>query len=216
MAKINSAPTPAPAPVPTLDPVMKSKGKMEKSSSKKAEKKGVDVAVAVADVDADADMDADMDMDAVPESEISKKLTEYSTMLQINSAYVSRIKVVYRQLERLIAKQQKSNMKALIKKSKRLHKPSGFNKPSLISDEMAAFIGREKGTYISRIEAAKHLTNYIRDNNLKDPTNGRIIRADAKLSSLLQITAADDVHFFNLQKYMKHHFIKASPSDDQM
>jgi chromatin remodeling complex protein RSC6 len=159
-------------------------------------------------VNVDVDVEDDADTDVVPESEISKKLTEYSTMLHINSAYVSRMKVVYRQLERLIAKQQKSNMKALIKKSKRLHKPSGFNKPSLISDEMASFIGHEKGTYISRIEAAKYLTNYIRDNNLKDPVNGRIIRADTKLSNLLQITEADDVHFFNLQKYMKHHFIK--------
>ena len=179
----------------------KSKGAVAEKGLKK---KALPVAVAVA-VDADVD---DADVDVVPESEISKKLTEYSTMLHINSAYVSRMKVVYRQLERLIAKQQKSNMKALIKKSKRLHKPSGFNKPSLISDEMASFIGREKGTYISRIEAAKYLTNYIRDNNLKDAVNGRIIRADAKLSKLLQITEADDVHFFNLQKYMKHHFIK--------
>jgi SWIB/MDM2 domain len=70
---------------------------------------------------------------------------------------------------------------------------------------MAEFIGRERGTYISRIKAAKYLTNYIRDNSLKDTVNGRIIRADAKLSKLLQITEVDDVHFLNLQKYMKHH-----------
>ena len=163
---------------------------------------------------ADSHADADADADAVPESEISKKMAEYSSMLHINSAYVSRMKVVYRQLERLIAKQQKSNMKALIKKSKRMHKPSGFNKPSLISDELANFIGRDNGTYISRIEAAKYLTNYIRDNELKDEVNGRIIRADEKLSKLLRVTAEDDVHFFNLQKYMKHHFIKTAPGSD--
>lgn len=205
MTKLDSV-----APVVKKEKKGKSKGPVDAvaGASEVAVAAVAAVAVAIAASDADADADAD----AVPESEISKKLAEYSTMLQINSAYVSRMKVVYRQLERLITKQQKSNMKALIKKSKRMHKPSGFNKPSLISDELADFVQRDRGTYISRIEAAKYLTNYIRDNELKDEVNGRIIRADAKLSKLLQITEADDVHFFNLQKYMKHHFIKTAPA----
>jgi glycosyltransferase involved in cell wall biosynthesis len=48
----------------------------------------------------------------------------------------------------------------------------------------------------------------IREKGLQDKENGRKIHPDASLSKLLALTAADELTYFNLQRYMKHHFIK--------
>ena len=84
--------------------------------------------------------------------------------------------------------------------------PSGFVKPTLISKELATFLGKEVGTEMARTEVTKYLTKYIKDHQLQDPANKRIINCDAQLSGLLNVTPSDEVTYFNLQRYMKPHF----------
>jgi chromatin remodeling complex protein RSC6 len=48
-------------------------------------------------------------------------------------------------------------------------------------------------------------------NKLQDEKNGRQINADAKLSALLKLQTGDSLTYFNLQRFMKHHFVKATP-----
>jgi hypothetical protein len=86
--------------------------------------------------------------------------------------------------------------------------PSGFVKPTLISDELAEFIGKPIGTEMCRYEVSKIMNTYINDNGLKDSENGRKINPDEKLRNLLRLKEEDELTYFNLQKYMKHHFIK--------
>lgn len=88
-------------------------------------------------------------------------------------------------------------------------KPSGFVKPTLISSELATFLGKPKGTEMARTEVTREINQYVRDNNLKDPENGRRILADNKLRKLLKMSKSDELTYFNLQRYMKHHFAKA-------
>ena len=86
--------------------------------------------------------------------------------------------------------------------------PSGFAKPALISNELCDFLGQPNGTEMARTEVTKHLTAYIKSNNLQDNANKRRINPDAKLSKLLNVGPNDEVTYFNLQKYMKVHFPK--------
>ena len=51
--------------------------------------------------------------------------------------------------------------------------------------------------------------NYIRQHSLQDKSNGRKINADKKLSTLLNLKKDDELTYFNLQKFMSHHFAKA-------
>jgi upstream activation factor subunit UAF30 len=81
----------------------------------------------------------------------------------------------------------------------------GFNKPMLISDELASFLGKTKGTEMARTEVTREINAYIRANSLQDKSNGRNINADRKLSTLLK-TADEKLTYFNLQRYMNHHF----------
>lgn len=86
---------------------------------------------------------------------------------------------------------------------------SGITKPTKISDELAAFLGKERGSEMSRTEVTRELNVYITAHNLKKPENKRFIQCDAKLAALLNLNGDDVLTFFNLQKYMKHHFAKA-------
>jgi chromatin remodeling complex protein RSC6 len=87
--------------------------------------------------------------------------------------------------------------------------PSGFVKPTLISDELASFLGKTKGTEMARTEVTREINAYIRANQLQDKTNGRRINADTKLSSLLKLNSGEELTYFNLQRYMSPHFAKS-------
>lgn len=84
--------------------------------------------------------------------------------------------------------------------------PSGITKPTNVSDAMCEFMGKPKGSLIARTEVTKFITNYIKEKNLKDATVKRHINPDAALRKLLNVPAADQLTYFNLQKYMTSHF----------
>jgi chromatin remodeling complex protein RSC6 len=85
--------------------------------------------------------------------------------------------------------------------------PSGFIQPIRISNELAKFLGKPVGTKIARTDISRLINSYIQTNKLQDPQNGRIINPDSKLRSLLNLGKDDEVTYFNLQRYMKHHFL---------
>ena len=75
--------------------------------------------------------------------------------------------------------------------------------------KVAEFLGKTIGTEMARTEVSKEINAYIRANNLQRPDNGRFIVPDDKLTSLLKVGVDDELSYFNLQRYMKPHFIKA-------
>jgi len=122
------------------------------------------------------------------------------------------MKTDYKVLEKSVSRELKNASKS--KRSKKApnpnRQPSGFVKPSVISDELIKFLGKEAGTMMSRVEVSKEITAYIEKNGLKDKENGRQINPDAKLTKLLQIGAGEVLTYFNLQRYLKIHFVKAA------
>ena len=98
----------------------------------------------------------------------------------------------------------------ILKKEKRKcnRAPSGFCKPTYISNELAIFLGKSIGTEMSRVDVSREICCYIRVNNLQDKVNGRKINCDAKLRNLLRLNATDELTYFNLQKFMNIHFKK--------
>jgi chromatin remodeling complex protein RSC6 len=146
-------------------------------------------------------------------SSITTRMTEFNAKLQQIASFLSAMKVDFKTLEKLVAREMKIAQKASSRKRKTTgnRKPSGFVKPTLISDELAAFLGKANGIEMARTDVSREINAYIQANSLKDKTNGRKIHPDAKLAALLKfpVNSDDELTYFNLQRYMKHHFVKA-------
>ena len=119
-------------------------------------------------------------------------------------------------LEKSTRKLEKELEKKSKKKSKTARAPSGFAKTSKISKELCAFLNKPVNTEMARTEVTKHLCNYIKQNSLQNPSNKKQIQPDTSLASLLGPLQPEDKEkgytYFNLQKYVKHHFPKSSKS----
>ena len=91
--------------------------------------------------------------------------------------------------------------------------PSGFAKPTEISKALAKFLGEKEGTLLARTDVTKKITAYIKQHDLQNPSNKREILPDAPLKKLLALNdKSESLTFFNLQRFMKPHFLKATPS----
>ena len=113
------------------------------------------------------------------------------------------------EMRKAIAREDKTK-----NKSKRQNrKPSGFAKPSALTEDMTQFLGLDKDVEIARNEVTKLINKYIVDNDLRNEEDKRKIQPDKKLATLLNfdVNGDEQLSYFNLQKYIKHHFVKTEP-----
>ena len=143
------------------------------------------------------------------EISVSVGFTEFIGKFQSLISQFNSLKTELKVLERKTLKQvkivEKLNNK---KKRKGVRAPSGFVKPSPISDELAAFLGKPNGTEMARTDVTREINKYIRANNLQDKDNGRQINPDKELCTLLKIDNEIVLTYFNLQRFMGPHFPK--------
>jgi len=146
------------------------------------------------------------------EAPLAEQSVEFLAKLQQLSVMISTLKSEYRALEKKWSREVKSAQKVSSKRKRKAgnRAPSGFVKPTKISDELASFLGKEKGTEMARTEVTRDINKYIRTNNLQDKENGRKINPDTKLAALLKLKKTDELTYFNLQRYMSPHFAKAT------
>ena len=147
-------------------------------------------------------------------------LTAVDAKIQQVASILSSLKNDSKALRKQIAQDKKVAEKLAKKSSKKKRvvaegeeaKPrnSGFMRPVRISDELASFLGKANGTVMGRQAANDEIRQYVSAHNLKETEKGkgRNINPDAKLSALLKLPANEQLTYFNLQKYMKPHFIK--------
>lgn len=147
---------------------------------------------------------------------LTEDFTAFMAKLQQVTSMLSTLRTEFRQLEKKATRELKAAQKASAKRKRKAgnRSPSGFVKPTLISNELAAFLGKDKGTEMARTEVTREINAYIRANNLQDKSNGRKINADKQLSTLLKLQKGDELTYFNLQKYMSPHFAKAKKAAD--
>jgi len=85
-------------------------------------------------------------------------------------------------------------------------KPSVFTKPQKITDALCVFLGKPKGTEMSRSDVTRGIMDYVKKNGLNAK---QVINPDAALRKLLSVTEAENVTILNLQRYLKGHYVKA-------
>ena len=184
---------PPPAPVAPVTP---------------AKEKKVKAPVVVAAV-ADQVVVVDPAVDA--EAALVDQSVEFIAKLQQLGALISSLKTEYKSLEKKWVRELKSAQKLNSKRKRKAgnRAPSGFVKPTKISDELAKFLEKPTGCEMARTEVTRDINKYIRTNNLQDKDNGRKINPDTKLATLLKLKKTDELTYFNLQRYMSPHFAKA-------
>ena len=81
-----------------------------------------------------------------------------------------------------------------------------FERPVQVTTELCHFLAKPVGTLMSRSEVTKGVNNYVKEKNLK---NKHDITPDASLKKLLAIPEGDSLTYFNLQRYLNRHYVKA-------
>ena len=152
----------------------------------------------------------DADATETVDASLFEQFNVFMGKLQAVGAQFNSLKTEFRALEKRTTKDFKVALKASAKGKRRSgnREPSGFVKPTEISAELATFLKKPEGTLMARTEVTKEINAYIRANNLQDKDNGRHIIPDAPLTKLLKIGKTDELTYFNLQKFMSHHFPK--------
>lgn len=204
-APATSAPAAAPVAV---------EGSTSVPKVKKVKKEAAPVTADAAPVQTTAPVDAAVTSDepvADVESAVNKQSVEFSTKLQQLFTMITALRSEYRSLEKAWTRDIKVAQKQSSKRKRKTgtRSPSGFVKPTKISDELATFLDKPSGTEMARTDVTRHINEYIRNNKLQDKENGRKIHPDSKLAKLLKVTPSDELTYFNLQKYMSPHFAKS-------
>ena len=137
---------------------------------------------------------------------------QFSGVLQTLAGFRTQVTALQgeiRGIEKTVRKKMKELHKEAAKhKHKGNRKPSGFAKPTKISDKLCAFMNKEKGAEVARTEVTQYIISYIAEQNLQDPQNRKKIRPNKALKELLGVEAEVEVTYFNIQKYMNQHFHK--------
>jgi len=199
--KASEAPAPVVAAAAPATPAKEVKEKKPKAAAAAA------AAVAAAPVDAAVDAAAPAD----GEAPLADQSVEFLAKLQQLGTLISSLKAEYRALEKKWTRELKSANKQSSKRKRKAgnRAPSGFVKPTRISDELAKFLEKPTGCEMARTEVTRDINKYIRTNNLQDKENGRKINPDTKLAALLKLKKTDELTYFNLQRYMSPHFAKS-------
>ena len=207
-AETESVPTPVVAAA-AAEPVVAVK-KEKKPKAVKAEA-AAPAPVVVAPVSTPVVEEVHVDAPADGEVPLAEQSVEFLTKLQQLGAMIASLKVEYRSLEKKWTRELKTAQKQSSKRKKRAgsRAPSGFVKPTRISDELAKFLEKPAGSEMARTEVTRDINKYIRTHKLQDEANGRKINPDSKLAALLKLNKSDELTYFNLQRYMSPHFAKA-------
>ena len=94
---------------------------------------------------------------------------------------------------------------------------NALERPVKISDELSTFLGFTVGEFMSRQMVTMTINKFVKEHKLQDPSNGRYILLESEQGLRLKALLRDPdqpLTFFNIQRYLKPHYIKDEVSDD--
>lgn len=203
VAKKDAAPVEAPAPVAVEAPV-------KKTAAKKAAKAEAAAPVVVSSTPVEAAPVATAPTTTL-DDDIKALLALASTARETLASFQSGLKRLEKRVHRDMKDARKRRRRVKVDENgvevKRA--PSIFERPTQVTAELLTFLGRPAGTLMSRSEVTKAVNDYVKAHNLK---NKHDIKPDAPLRKLLAIGEGEPLTYFNLQRYLNRHYVKATPT----
>ncbi len=134
---------------------------------------------------------------------------QFSDSQSILKTLAGNLKILHKEVQKE-KKELIKNAKKIKKNRKKKTSVSGFAKPSRISEKLADFLEVPKEELIARTDATRMILDYIKKKDLQNPKYKKQILPDEKLRNLLEphFTDEDKLEYFNIQKYLKYHFLK--------
>jgi chromatin remodeling complex protein RSC6 len=208
-AKSSKKSTTATAPAKVEAPVVAAPAKTEAPA--KVSKKAAAKTEAPAPVAAKTDAPAAVTPVVAPEedsfSQLNKALARQQEIVAQQKALASEASANLRLIEKLSARVVK---KADRKRSRKTAPTScAFTTPVRISEDLCSFLGKAKGSEVTRSEVTKSVIAYAKSHNLMDK---QTIKLDATLRKLLGASESTVVTILNLQTHLTKHYIKDTPA----
>jgi len=132
-----------------------------------------------------------------------------NTLRETVSAMLGQVKKLEKRVHRELKDARKRKRRAPPAEGAAPRALSIFERPTKVTDELCKFLGKPNGTLMSRSEVTKAVNNYVKEKGLK---NKHDIKPDAALKKLLAIGDGEPLTYFNLQRYLNRHYIKATPA----
>jgi chromatin remodeling complex protein RSC6 len=190
----------APAPVAAATPATKTT-KAKTAAPAPAPAAPVAAPVAAPTPAADA---ASATSDASLGDEVKALRDQLTSIRDAASAALSALKRVEKRASAEVKEAKKSKRKPRVDANGE-RKPSNFEIPVPISDELSTFLGGPKNNKMARKDVTTSLNKYINSHNLRTK---HTITPDAPLRKLLKLADGESTDIFKLQKLLKPHYPK--------
>ena len=141
--------------------------------------------------------------------EIKTMVAGVTTMRETLGGLLTQLKKLEKRVGREIKDARKRKRRVRVEDANGEVKPvklSIFEIPTKLTEELCSFLGKPKGSEMSRSNVTKAVTTYIKEKGLK---NKHDIKPDAPLRKLLAVPETEALTYFNLQRYLNKHYIKA-------
>jgi chromatin remodeling complex protein RSC6 len=155
-------------------------------------------------------VELEKEIETSPVDDMFQKLqSQFNNSQLILKTLQNNLKILHKE----VLKERREMSKKISKNKKKIKKKnnsSGLNCPVNVSKDLSEFLGLEnEETKVSRTKVTTDIIKYIKEHNLQDPENKKNIVLDEKLEKIITpyMKEGDIVQFFNLQTYLKHHYI---------
>ena len=146
------------------------------------------------------------------EEDLKSMTTRLNTLRETVVSLLGEVKRLDKRVHREIKDARKRKRRSKPEEGVEGAKPrtlSIFERPVQITEELCSFLAQPKGTLMSRSQVTKAVNNYVKEHDLK---NKHDIKPDAALKKLLLVPETESLTYFNLQRYLNRHYVKAAPT----
>ena len=203
----------APAPVAAAAPAAEAPAKAKKAAKPAAAPTAVVAAAPVVVASTPVEQVAPSTPTAALttlDEDLKTVTSSLTTLRDTAAALLAQVKRLDKRVHREIKDARKRKRRAKVEEGAEGAKPrtlSIFERPVQVTEELCTFLAQPKGTLMSRSQVTKGVNNYVKEKDLK---NKHDIKPDAALKKLLALPEGAALTYFNLQRYLNRHYVKAA------